>query len=403
MYVVAIIAAGGHGHRLGREVPKPLVEIGGRSMLQRSIEPFDCSDRVDEIVVVLPPELASHPPAILRALQKPVHVVQGGFRRQDSVACGVDRLPDRTDVVVVHDAARPFVTPALIARTVDAAFEFGAAVAALAARDTVKQRDMRQAVAIVKATLPRETIYLAQTPQAFRASVLRDAIAVGRQGAEATDEAALAERAGHPVRLVEGEPRNIKITTEADLAFARGLVADANESGIVNNEQTGTPTRVGIGYDLHRVVGGRPLILGGVRIPWDRGLAGHSDADVVCHAAIDAVLGAAAAGNIGQHFPDADPRWKGASSIDLLRTAAGLVRGYGFVVENLDVTLIAEEPRIGPYIDQMKGEIARATWIDTPRISVKGKTNDGVGALGRGEAIAAQAIALLRRVGTESV
>ena len=230
MYVVAIIAAGGHGHRLGREVPKPLVEIGGRSMLQRSIEPFDCSDRVDEIVVVLPPELASHPPAILRALHKPVHVVQGGFRRQDSVACGVDRLPDRTDVVVVHDAARPFVTPALIARTIDAAFESGAAVAALAARDTVKQRDMRQAVAIVKATLPRETIYLAQTPQAFRASVLRDAIAVGRQGAEATDEAALAERAGYPVRLVEGEPRNIKITSEADLAFARGLVADANES-----------------------------------------------------------------------------------------------------------------------------------------------------------------------------
>ena len=403
MYVVAIIAAGGHGQRLGREVPKPLVEIGGRSMLQRSIEPFDCSDRVDEIVVVLPPELASHPPAILRALQKPVHVVQGGFRRQDSVAYGVDRLPDRTDVVVVHDAARPFVTPALIARTVDAAFESGAAVAALAARDTVKQRDMRQAVAIVKATLPRETIYLAQTPQAFRASVLRDAIAVGRQGADVTDEAALAERAGHPVRLVEGEPRNIKITTEADLAFARGLVADASESGIMNNEQTGTPMRVGIGYDLHRVVEGRPLILGGVRIPWDRGLAGHSDADAVCHAAIDAVLGAAAAGNIGQHFPDADPRWKGASSIDLLRTAAGLVRGYGFVVENLDVTLIAEHPRIGPYIDQMKAELARATGIDAPRISVKGKTNDGVGALGRGEAIAAQAIALLRRVGTESV
>lgn len=171
----------------------------------------------------------------------------------------------------------------------------------------------------------------------------------------------------------------------------------------MSNEQTGTPMRVGIGYDLHRVVEGRPLILGGVRIPWDRGLAGHSDADAVCHAAIDAVLGAAAAGNIGQHFPDADPRWKGATSIDLLRTAAGLVRGYGFVVENLDVTLIAEQPRISPYIDQMKAELARATGIDTPRISVKGKTNDGVGALGRGEAIAAQAIALLRRVGTKSV
>ena len=165
--------------------------------------------------------------------------------------------------------------------------------------------------------------------------MLRDAIALGRHGSTATDEAALAERAGYPVRLVEGEPRNIKITTQGDLAFARGLIAD---------DQIGPPVRVGIGYDLHHVVKGRPLILGGVRIPWDRGLGGHSDADAVCHAATDAILGAAAAGNIGQHFPDTDPRWKGASSIELLRAGTRIVRGYGFVVENLDVTLIAERP-----------------------------------------------------------
>ena len=389
MYVVAIIAAGGHGQRLGTEVPKQLLEIGGRSILERSIQPFDRSDRVDEIVVVLTPELARDPPAGLHALGTPVHVVPGGLRRQDSVACGFDRVPDRADVVIVHDAARPFVTSALIARTVDAAVESGAAAAALPARDTVKQRDMRQAMAVVKTTLPRETIYLAQTPQAFRAGVLRDAIALGRQGSEATDEAALAERAGHPVRLVEGEPRNIKITTQEDLAFARSLIAD---------DQIGTPVRVGIGYDLHHVVKGRPLILGGVRIPWDRGLGGHSDADAVCHAATDAILGAAAAGNIGQHFPDTDPRWKGASSIELLRAGTRIVRGYGFVVENLDVTLIAERPRIDPYISRMRAELARATGLEAPRVSVKGKTNDGVGALGRGEAIAAQAIALLRRV-----
>ena len=256
----------------------------------------------------------------------------------------------------------------------------------------------------VKATLPRETIYLAQTPQAFRASVLRDAIAVGRQGAEATDEAALAERAGHPVRLVEGEPRNIKITTEADLAFARGLVADANESGIVNNEQTGTPMRVGIGYDLHRVVGGPTAHPG-----WGPDPLGPRSRRVIpmlmwCVTPPSTRFSVPQPrGTSASTFPSRTLAGRERRASTCFERQAGLVRGYGFVVENLDVTLIAEEPRIGPYIDQMKGELARATGIDTPRISVKGKTNDGVGALGRGEASAAQAIALLRRVGTESV
>ena len=271
-------------------------------------------------------------------------------------------------------------------------FESGAACAALAARDTVKQSDQREGRTVVKATLPRETIYLAQTPQAFRTDVLRDAIVLGRQGAEATDEAALAERAGHMVRLVEGEPENIKITTEADLAFARGLVGH-------ENEPTGMPVRVGIGYDLHRLVEGRPLILGGVRIPYDRGLTGHSDADAVCHAATDAILGAAAAGSIGQHFPDTDPRWAGASSLELLRAAVDITRQDGFVVENLDVTVIAEHPRLGPYVDRMRAELARAMGIETSHVSVKGKTNEGLGAVGRGEAIAAHAITLLKRRG----
>ena len=392
MYVVAIIAAGGRGRRLGRDRPKQLLEIGGRSLLDRSLEPFDRSDRVDEVIVVLPRELATDPPAVLGRLRKPVQVVPGGSRRQESVASGFDRVPGHADVVVVHDAARPFVTGALIARTVDAAFESGAACAALAARDTVKQSAAREGRTVVKATLPRETIYLAQTPQAFRTDVLRDAIALGRQGTEATDEAALAERAGHMVRLVEGEPENIKITTEADLAFARGLVAH-------QNEPTGMPVRVGIGYDLHRLVEGRPLILGGVRIPYDRGLTGHSDADAVCHAATDAILGAAAAESIGQHFPDTDPRWARASSLELLRAAVDITRQDGFVVENLDVTVIAEHPRLGPYVDRMRAELARAMGIETSHVSVKGKTNEGLDAVGRGEAIAAHAITLLKRRG----
>ena len=257
----------------------------------------------------------------------------------------------------------------------------------------MKQSDRREGRTVVRATLPRETIYLAQTPQAFRTDVLRDAIALGRQGTEATDEAALAERAGHMVRLVEGEPENIKITTEADLAFGRGLV------GREHHEPTEMPVRVGIGYDLHRLVEGRPLILGGVRIPYERGLTGHSDADAVCHAATDAILGAAAAGSIGQHFPDTDPRWAGVSSLELLRAAVDITRRDGFVVENLDVTVIAEHPRLGPYVDRMRAELARAMGIETSHVSVKGKTNEGLGAVGRGEAIAAHAITLLKRRG----
>ena len=183
----------------------------------------------------------------------------------------------------------------------------------------------------------------------------------------------------------------MKITTATDLAIARGFFV---------GDQIEKPVRVGIGYDVHRVVTGRPLILGGIRIPWDRGLEGHSDADTVCHAAIDAMLGAASAGNIGEHFPDTDPCWKGISSIELLRTVTGIVRDRGFTIENLDVTLVAEQPSVGAYIMRMRTELSRAMSVGVSSVSVKGKTNGQVGSLGRGEAIAAHAVTLLRWVGT---
>ena len=252
------------------------------------------------------------------------------------------------------------------------------------ARDTVKQRaagDDR----FVGRTLARQSIVLAQTPQAFRREVLADAIGLGRMDAEATDEAVLAERAGHRVVLVEGDPRNIKITTERDLSHARQLLGD-----------TMTTDRVGFGYDLHRLVGGRPLVLGGVRIPHDRGLVGHSDADVVCHAVADAILGAAASGDIGRHFPDSDPRWKGASSIELLRAVVDLVRSRGFVVLNLDVVVVAERPKIAPHVDRMCEAVASAVGLEPDAVSIKGKTNEGMDATGRGEAIATHAVAMVR-------
>jgi 2-C-methyl-D-erythritol 4-phosphate cytidylyltransferase/2-C-methyl-D-erythritol 2,4-cyclodiphosphate synthase len=380
MFVSAILAAGGRGVRLGHAQPKQLLEIAGRPILERSVSLFQQHPDVDEVIVALPEELVQNPPAYLLNTSKPLRVVAGGARRQDSVAAAFRFVSDRADVVVIHDAARPFASHDLIARTIAAAAASGAALAALEARDTVKQA----AAGVVNATLDRQTIFLAQTPQAFRRDVLRDALAVP---GEATDEAALAERAGHAVRIVEGEASNIKVTTPDDLVLAEAIGRGGKPA------RTG---RAGMGYDLHRLVEGRPFILGGVTIPFERGLAGHSDADAVCHAVTDAILGAAGAGDIGRHFSDTDPRWKGASSLDLLRRAVEVVHAEGLDVGNVDATVIVERPKLAPYIDQMRANLAAVLGVSIDRVSIKGKTNEGLGELGRGEALAVHAIALVR-------
>jgi 2-C-methyl-D-erythritol 4-phosphate cytidylyltransferase / 2-C-methyl-D-erythritol 2,4-cyclodiphosphate synthase len=382
LHVTAIIAAGGAGRRLGGSVPKQLLEIGGRSLLERSVDAFRSHTAVADVIVALPPALVSEPPRWLEG----VRLVAGGERRQDSVASAFDVIADRTEVVLVHDAARPFVSPALISRTIDAAAEHGAAIAAVDVRDTVKRAEAVAGSHVIVETIPRETIFLAQTPQGFRREVLAAAIELGRSGVDVTDEASLAGRVGYRVHVVAGEPDNVKITTVEDLAAARGRVAPA---------RTG---RVGTGYDLHRLVSGRPLVVGGVTIPVDRGPLGHSDGDVACHAVTDAVLGAACLGDIGRHFPDSDSRWKGASSLDLLRDAVAMVAAQGFEVGNVDVTVILEAPKLREHIDGMRAAMARALGIDVSRVSVKAKTNEGMDAVGRGDAIAAHATALLRAV-----
>jgi 2-C-methyl-D-erythritol 4-phosphate cytidylyltransferase/2-C-methyl-D-erythritol 2,4-cyclodiphosphate synthase len=380
MYVSAILAAGGRGLRLGHSQPKQLLEIAGRPILERSVSLLKDHPDVHEVIVALPEELVEDPPAYLLDSSKPLRVVKGGARRQDSVAAAFRLVSDRADVVVVHDAARPFATSGLLAKTIAAAVETGAALAALEARDTVKKVED----GVVSATLDRRTIFLAQTPQAFRRDVLRDALAAS---GDATDEAALAERAGHPVRIVEGEASNIKVTTPEDLVIAEAIGRGGRPA------RTG---RAGMGYDLHRFVEGRPLILGGVTIPFDRGLAGHSDADAVCHAITDAILGAAGAGDIGRHFSDTDPRWKGASSVDLLRRAVEMIDAEGLAVGNVDATVILERPKLAPYVDQMRANLAAVLGVSIDRVSIKGKTNEGLGEIGRGEAIAVHAIALVR-------
>ena len=334
------------------------------------------------MVVALPPDLAADPPEYLRGSSKPIQIVSGGERRQDSVGHAFAAVADRADIVAVHDAARPLVTDAVIRRTIEAAADHGAAIAAIRARDTVKRSDDN---ATIVETLRREEIYLAQTPQAFRTSVLREALALAD---DATDEAALAERAGHKVRLVEGDPRNLKVTTPEDFAMAEHLLRP---------EAPGAALRIGNGYDLHRLVAGRPLVLGGVTIPFEKGLQGHSDADAVCHAVTDAILGAAGAGDIGRHFPDTDAAWKDANSVELLRRAAGLVHETGYSVVNVDVVVIAQRPKIGPHVDGIRRNLAGALSCDASQISVKGKTNEGVDSVGAGESIAVHAVALLAR------
>ena len=387
MRVTAIIAAGGRGRRFGGDRPKQLLQIGGRPMLERSVAAFLAHPGVHDVVVALPKGLADDPPAYLRDTSKPLQIVAGGARRRDSVANAFAAAAPASEIIVIHDAARPFASADLIARTIAAAVESGAALAAVQARDTVKEAGRAEAGHYVRRTLVREEIYLAQTPQAFRRDVLREALALN---GDATDEAALAEQAGHTVRIVEGEATNIKITTPDDLAMAEAIARGGKPA------RTG---RAGIGYDLHRLVEGRPLILGGVAIPFDRGLTGHSDADAVCHAITDAVLGAASAGDIGRHFPDTDQRWQGASSLDLLRRAVEIVRLRGFEVGNVDASIIAERPKLAPYIDAMCANVAAALGLPADRVSIKGKTNEGVGELGRGEAIAVHAIALVRSIG----
>jgi 2-C-methyl-D-erythritol 4-phosphate cytidylyltransferase/2-C-methyl-D-erythritol 2,4-cyclodiphosphate synthase len=353
--------------------------LAGVPILKRTVDAFLQGYAFDEVVVALPPELAVDPPSYLDS----VIVVEGGERRQDSVAKAFRAVAPSSQIIVIHDAARPLVSSALIERTIDAALKHGAAIAALEARDTVKRTDESR---IIRGTIPREDIFLAQTPQAFRVGVLRDALELASTASAATDEAMLAERAGHSVYLVEGDPRNLKITTPDDLHIAERLVSPNG---------CGASIRIGNGYDLHRLVAGRRLVLGGVAIPFEKGLDGHSDADAVCHAVTDAILGAASAGDIGRHFPDTDAVFKDANSIELLARAVDVVRAAGYGVSNVDVVVVAQQPKLSAHVDAMRANLARALGIEPQQVSIKGKTNEGVDSVGAGESIAVHAVALI--------
>lgn len=385
--VGAVIVAAGSGSRLPGPVPKPFLPLGHGTVLDRALAAFEQSPIIDQIAVVVGADHLEDLRA--RPRGKPVSVVAGSDRRRASVAAGLNALPD-VAWVVVHDGVRPFVSQGLIARVLDAAQQCGAATAALPVTDTLKDVTEDR----VRRTVDRAGLYTVQTPQAFRAALLRDAHRRVPVIEPVTDDAELIERLGEPVAVVPGEPANMKITTPADLELAR--LYDAVPRDAVG---AGVAARIGVGYDIHRLVPDRALVLGGVTIPHPRGLAGHSDADALAHAITDAVLGAAGQRDIGHYFPPDDPAFRGADSLALLRSVADRLRAEGWVVVNVDAVVLAEAPRLAPFVEAMTERLAGALGIHPGQVGIKATTMEGLGPIGRGDGIAAQAVALVRRAG----
>lgn len=377
-----LVVAAGRSSRLGGSVAKQFLDLAGRSVVERSAAALAACPGLDAVLVVLPAEsVGGGDDARLRTIPGILPSVAGGATRAASVANGLAAL-EGFDHVLVHDGARPFASPALGFRVLEATRREGAAVPVLPVPDTVKEAD---ASGFVLRTVDRRALRCAQTPQGSRRDWLIEALdAALRAGREPTDEAQALEEAGRKVALVEGEAGNSKITTARDFEEARRRLS----GGIM---------RVGTGFDVHRFGGGRELVLGGIPFPGETGLDGHSDADVVLHAAMDAVLGAAGLEDIGALFPPGDPRYAGADSRGLAAQVARLAADAGFEIVNLDVTLLAERPRIRSRVAEMRASIAASFGIDADRVGVKATTLEGLGALGRSEGIACQAAASVRR------
>ncbi|HSW38724.1 MAG TPA: 2-C-methyl-D-erythritol 4-phosphate cytidylyltransferase [Acidobacteriota bacterium] len=394
--VAAVIAAGGTGKRMNAGIPKQFVELAGKPILLHAIESLASLDDIAQIVVALPPEHIPEAEVILRHAPPRVEIrcVAGGRNRQDSVHNGVRQIRADAAVIMVHDAVRPLCGLDVMARVLDAARNKGAAVPGLPATETI-QRVSRHGR--VLATPPREELYAIQTPQAFRADVLRSALERARaEGFIGTDESSVVRRAGHSVFVVTGSPDNIKITRPQDLDLAAILLSKrrlaANEVAMNHSG-----FRIGQGIDYHRLVEGRKLIMGGVDIPWEKGLEGHSDADVVTHAVCDAILGAAGLGDIGAHFPDTDPAHRGRSSLDFLQEIREKIESDGWTILNVDATIVAQKPKFAPHAALMRRNIARSLGLKETAINIKATTTEGMNAEGRGEGISAQAIALINK------
>ena len=373
----AILLAGGSARRMGLERNKVLLPVGGVPAVRRSAEVL--LRHADALVLAARPEDRQALEEALRGL--PFICCEGGATRQESVAHCLAALPEGCRYVLIHDGARCLVDDATVEAVKASVLACGTGVASTPVTDTVKQAAPD---GTVLSTPDRSTLRAVQTPQGFRADWIREAHAWAEEhGFLGTDDASLLEAMGRPVRLTEGSRRNLKLTTREDLEMAEALLG-------------GGSLRVGMGYDVHRLVSGRPLILCGVTVPHTLGLDGHSDADVAVHALMDAMLGALALGDIGQHFPDTDERYRGISSMRLLEAVRGLLAERGARVVNLDITIAAQKPKLAPHIPQMRENLAAALSLPMDCVSVKATTTEQLGFEGREEGVSAQAVCLVR-------
>ena len=375
MTVTALIVAAGSGSRMGSEVPKQYRALGGKSVLAHAVDALAGHPRIDSVRVVIGEGQQDEAARALTGRDVGSLLI-GGAERADSVRAGLDAVT--SDVILIHDAARPFCPPDVIDRLLDALADHEGAVPVLAIADTVAS-----GVGTLDQMVDRTRLLRVQTPQAFHREDLMYAIEETR-GRKYTDESSVLVAAGLKVATVEGSSMLDKLTTAEDWRRAETTLA----ASLI--------TRTGMGFDVHAFAGEGPTMIGGIAIPHDRGLAGHSDADVVLHAITDALLGAAGQGDIGQHFPPSDPQWKGASSDRFLEHAASLVRKDGGLIDHVDCTVICEAPKVGPHRDAIRARVAEILGLPISSVSIKATTTERLGFTGRGEGIAAQAVATVR-------
>ncbi len=371
-----VIAAAGKGSRMEMDIPKQFLKVSGKPVIVKTFQAFADCDLVDNIYVVTDEKYMKWcrdlmvPYLTNRQLNKFTGIVSGGEQRQDSIYRALQAIDNQNmgiDYILIHDGARPFVSQRIIEHTIAASVQNDAAIVCVRPKDTIRTKTE---------TLNRDELMAVQTPQGFRYDILKAAYEKAYEdGFYGTDDASLVEKLGVCPVFVEGSYANIKITTREDLPVE---------------------TRIGKGFDVHKLVEDRKCILGGVEIPYKKGLLGHSDADVLLHAIMDAILGAAAMGDIGRHFPDTDEKYKGANSLELLEQVGYMVREQGYSISNIDATVVCERPKISPYVEQMIEKIAKTLTIDKGQINIKGTTTEKLGFTGRKEGIAAEAVCILK-------
>ena len=378
----AVVVAAGRGVRMGAAVNKVLLPLCGEPVIRHAVRAFCEADEIDGVVVVVSADETEQMRAALCGLEKVCAIVPGGSTRQESVKNGLDALPKEARIALVHDGARPLISRELVARCIRQTEDCGSAVVCTPVTDTVKvEKD-----GCVVRTLDRSQLRAVQTPQCFFAGELKAAYeAAARDGVSVTDDASVMEHAGHSVHLLESSEVNFKLTTPEDLRRAEDIIGERKFMQRL--------PRTGFGYDVHKLVSGRRLILCGKEIPWEKGLDGHSDADVAVHALMDALLGAACLGDIGRLYPDNDPAFEGADSMKLLADVLRRVKDAGYAVVHADVTIVAQKPKLMPYMDEMRRNLENA--MVGAQVNVKATTTEHLGFEGRGEGISAQAVATI--------